>query len=105
MTNHPNRNRRGNPAANPTPEDIRDARKRAGLTQREAAALIYATQSAWEDWEQGRRRMHPALWELFRLKVTESWAEIRAGFLKERRRIWRLFPACDFRRAALNRWP
>ena len=72
MTNHPNRSRRGNPAANPTPEDISSARKRAGLTQREAAALIYATQSAWEDWEQGRRRMHPALWELFRLKVTRN---------------------------------
>lgn len=72
--NRNHRNRRGNPAANPTPEDIRSERKRAGLTQREAAALIYATQSAWEDWEQGRRRMHPALWELFRLKVKESSA-------------------------------
>lgn len=69
MTNHPNRSRRANPAANPTPEEIRAARIAAGLTQREAAALIYATQSAWEDWEQGRRRMHPGLFELFLIKV------------------------------------
>lgn len=69
MTNHPNRSRRANPAAKPTPEEIRAARIAAGLTQREAAALIYATQSAWEDWEQGRRRMHPGLFKLFLIKV------------------------------------
>lgn len=75
MTNHQNRSRRiKNPAANPTPEEIRAARSHAGLTQREAAALVHATVSAWEDWEQGRRRMHPGLWELFRLKVKESSA-------------------------------
>ena len=69
MTNHPNRSRRIGPAANPTPDEIRAARKLSGLTQREAAALIYATQSAWEDWEQGRRRMHRGLFELFRIKT------------------------------------
>lgn len=69
MTTRPNRNRRANPAAHPTPEEIRAARKQRGLTQREAAALIYATQSAWEDWEQGRRRMHRGLFELFRIKT------------------------------------
>lgn len=72
MTNHPNRSRRANPAANPTPDEIRAARSRAGLTQREAAALIYATQSAWEDWEQGRRRMHPGLFELFSIKTGQA---------------------------------
>ena len=69
MTNHPNRSRRIGPAANPTPDEIRAARKLSGLTQREAAELIYASQSAWEDWEQGRRRMPPGLFELFRIKT------------------------------------
>lgn len=41
----------------------------AGLTQREAAALVYASTSAWEEWEQGRRRIHPGIWELFQIKA------------------------------------
>ncbi|MBU2734275.1 helix-turn-helix transcriptional regulator [Acidithiobacillus caldus ATCC 51756] len=66
--NHPNRGRRENPARNPTPEEIRKVRLAAGLTQRQAAELIHSTTSAWESWEQGLRRMHPGLWELFLLK-------------------------------------
>lgn len=66
--NHPNRSRRGNPAANPRPEQIRAARERAGLTQTDAAALIHCTLSGWQRWEQGERSMHPAFWELWRLK-------------------------------------
>lgn len=74
MTNHPNRSRRANPAANPTPDEIRAARLAAGLTQREAAALVHATVSAWEEWEQGRRRMHPGLFELFLIKTGMNMA-------------------------------
>jgi DNA (cytosine-5)-methyltransferase 1 len=70
MANHPNRSRRGNSAArNPSPDEIRQARESAGLTQIEATRLIYCTLRAWQDWESGARRMHPALWELWRLKV------------------------------------
>ena len=68
MANHPNRGRK-DPAANPDPDDIRAARERAGLTQTQAAALIYCTLRGWQDWEAGARRMHPAFWELWRLKV------------------------------------
>ena len=69
MPNHPNRGR-GNPAArNPSPDEIRAARIKAGLTQREAALLIHGTLRAWEGWEQGERPMHAGLWELFRLKI------------------------------------
>lgn len=70
MPNHPNRSRRSrSPAANPTHEEIRAARERAGLTQAQAAALVHSTLRAWQRYEAGERRMHPAMWELFRLKT------------------------------------
>ena len=68
MPNHPNRSR-SNPARNPTPEQIRAARDAAGLSQADAASLIYSTERTWQGWEQGERRMHPGLWELFLRKI------------------------------------
>lgn len=68
MSNHPNRSRAGSAARNPTPEEVRAAREAAGLSQTAAATLIYRTLRGWQEWEAGNRRMHPALWELFRLK-------------------------------------
>ena len=66
MPSHPNRSKREPSAArNPTPTEIRSARERAGLTQRAAAELIYCTPGAWQQWELGQRRMHPAYWRLF----------------------------------------
>lgn len=75
---HPNRSRRDfAPGRNPRPDEIRAARERAGLTQTEAAALIQSTLRAWQGWEategeQGARRMHPGLWELFQIKVADK---------------------------------
>lgn len=71
MPNHPNRSRRGNSAVNPTPEQIRAAREKTGLSQSAAAALIYCGLRGWQEWEAGNRRMHPGLWELFNLKAIE----------------------------------
>ena len=72
MTNHPNRSA-GNPARNPSPCEIRAAREAAGLTQAQAAELVHASARSWQQWEQDAgvncRRMHPGLWELFRLKA------------------------------------
>ena len=72
MTNHPNRSA-GHPARNPSPAEIRAAREAAGLTQQQAAAMVYASPRNWQQWEQEKgsntRRMHPGLWELFRLKA------------------------------------
>lgn len=69
---HPNRSRRTTHAArNPTPAEIRAARELAGLTQTEAASLIYCSMRGWQEWEGGTRRMHPAFWELFKLKLQE----------------------------------
>ncbi|MBK8810772.1 MAG: helix-turn-helix transcriptional regulator [Acidobacteria bacterium] len=55
----------------PTKDEIVAARKYAGLTQDEAAALIHGTRRAWQEWEAGRRRMHPGLFELFQIKESE----------------------------------
>ncbi|MBP9032747.1 MAG: helix-turn-helix domain-containing protein [Pseudomonadales bacterium] len=72
MTNHPNRSA-GHPARNPSPAEIRAAREAAGLTQAQAAELVHASARNWQQWEQQEganvRRMHPGLWELFRLKA------------------------------------
>lgn len=56
-------------ATSPTPAQVRAARAEAGLTQTEAAALIHCTLRGWQEWEAGNRHMHPAMWELFRLKT------------------------------------
>ena len=69
MTSHPNRSRDGSPSRNPDPSDIKAARVAAGLTATEAAALLHTSYRAWKQWEDGDRRMHPAIWELFLLKV------------------------------------
>lgn len=68
MTNHPNRSKHRE-RATPSPVDIRDSRIAANLTQAQAARVIYATERAWQDWEAGRRPMHPAFWELWRIKI------------------------------------
>jgi DNA-binding transcriptional regulator YiaG len=39
------------------------------LTQAQAAELLYRSERNWQQWESGERRMDPALWELFRIKV------------------------------------
>jgi hypothetical protein len=67
MPNHPNRSKSAN--SNPTPEMVRAARVAAALTQTEAASLIHGTMRAWQEYEAGNRRMHPGLWELFRMKI------------------------------------
>lgn len=52
----------------PTPEEIKNARKEAGLTQAQAAALVHATQVQWSRFESGSSKMLRASWELFLIK-------------------------------------
>lgn len=58
---------------NPSPQQVRQAREAAGLTQDQAAALVYSTGRNWRMWEAegvaSARKMHPAIFELFRLKA------------------------------------
>lgn len=55
---------------NPKPAEILAARTKAGLTQTEAAALLFTTCRVWQQWEAGDRRMHPAFFQLFTLKTS-----------------------------------
>jgi len=76
MSNHPNRSRWTKTLArSPTPEEIRQLRENANLTQDEAAKLVHSTWKSWQKWEYGERPMHPTFWELFCRKVTESRAD------------------------------
>jgi DNA-binding transcriptional regulator YiaG len=53
-----------------TQQQLKAVRKRAGLTQTEAASLIYSKLRTWQDWEAQATRMHPAILELFMLKIS-----------------------------------
>jgi DNA-binding transcriptional regulator YiaG len=67
---HPNRSRRKDaPGRNPTPDEIREARERANLSQTAAAALCYSTLRSWQNWEAGATRMHPAIWLYWRSRL------------------------------------
>ena len=72
LPNHPNRSRAASAARNPTPDEIVGERFNARLTQTEAARLIHSTLRTWQDWEAGKARMHPGLWELFILRIHVS---------------------------------
>ena len=53
----------------PQPAEIKAAREAAGLSQTSAAELVHSGLRTWQQWEAGDRRMHPGLWELFRLTM------------------------------------
>ncbi len=80
MTNHPRRSKTPDPRSiPPTPEAIRQWREECGLTQTEAAHLIWCTLSAWQRWEAGTRKMHPAFWEAVRARRIEREIELDDG--------------------------
>lgn len=61
------------------PDQIKQARKAAGLTQAQAAALVHAgSYRTWQDWEAGRNPMPLMAWELFTLKTQRGQYE-RSG--------------------------
>jgi DNA-binding transcriptional regulator YiaG len=53
----------------PSPDAVRAARKSLGMTQTNAAAVVYKKLRTWQDWEKGVAPMDAALWELFRIKT------------------------------------
>jgi len=63
----------------PTSEEIKSERKASGLSQTAAANLIYSTLRTWQDWEAGKAKMHPGLWELFLSK--KPVARLHGGWL------------------------
>lgn len=56
----------------PTPQQVRRAREKAGLSRADAAALVYRSVRVWEKYETGERNMDPAVWELWQMKVNAS---------------------------------
>ena len=60
----------------PAPSDVKAAReniqaaKGIGITAAQdwCAEQVHTTRRVWQQWETGDRGMHPAFWELFRIK-------------------------------------
>lgn len=52
-----------------TPEAVKAARARAGMTQGQAGAVLGRSWRTWQNWELGDRNMRPELMDLFKLKV------------------------------------
>lgn len=51
-------------------EAIKDARHRAGLTQKEAGELVFVARRTWQDWECGTSAIPGAAWQLFQIKTS-----------------------------------
>lgn len=58
----------GGRAPSPTAEQVRAARLDAGHTTEQAARLVHMDARSWRYYETGGRTMHPAMWELYRIK-------------------------------------
>ena len=53
----------------PTSGQIKRARLKLGLSQRQAGELVHVADSAWTRWELGHRDINLAAWELFQVKT------------------------------------
>ena len=59
-----------NKAIVPTKKEVKAARVAAGLTQAQAAELIFKGWQVWALYESGKTKMDAAYWQLFNLKLT-----------------------------------
>jgi DNA (cytosine-5)-methyltransferase 1 len=50
-------------------EQVRDARKFAGLSTEKAGALVHISGRMWRKYEAGEAPIHLAFWELFLIKT------------------------------------
>lgn len=62
-----------------TPEQLKQLRKSAGLTQVEAAKLVHAGEKTWQNWESdpklpASRKMPESVLELFCLKTKKDYS-------------------------------
>lgn len=57
----------------PTPENIRKARKNLGLSELAAGELIYVSRESWRLYEKGTTKIKLGLWELFLFKTGQLW--------------------------------
>lgn len=63
----------------PEPTKIRQLRESLGLSQTQAAELVYSTLRSWQNWEGGQVGMHPAIWAWFRHRVESGEAPAFPG--------------------------
>ncbi len=67
----------------PTPDEIKQTRENAGLTQTMAGELVHVSCRAWQKWEapigKGNCKMPMAAWELFNAKVGNVQIEVYKG--------------------------
>jgi DNA-binding transcriptional regulator YiaG len=56
----------------PSAEEITALRASSGLTQAGIARLLHTSAGVFRQWESGNRRMHPAMWELLRIKLAHN---------------------------------
>lgn len=66
--NHPNRGPQG-PGSTPTPREVTAVRVAAGLSTAQSAALLFTSYRAFLQWERGDRKIHPAFFELLKIKI------------------------------------
>ncbi|PAK77159.1 helix-turn-helix domain-containing protein [Acetobacter fabarum] len=57
---------------NPEPHTIRSARATSGLTQSEAAQMVFVSLVTWARWEAGTCPMPRGLFDLFMIKTNQS---------------------------------
>jgi len=84
MANHPNRGPKGS-SANPAHTDVIGLRSQVqsalgcGITDAQdwCALALHTSRRAFQQWEAGDRRMHPALWELLSIKISMLNAHIQ----------------------------
>lgn len=90
----------------PSPEQVKVTREEAGLSQAQAAALVYVDHDTWRQYEKSRnqknaRGMRAAIWELFLIKVGDldlgAYAPKRPAFARAEPAVDA--PAAKFRRA------
>lgn len=53
----------------PTAKQVQEFRARANLTAVQSAALVYVSRRMWHKYESGEAPMHPAFFELFKIKT------------------------------------
>ena len=63
-------NVKAKPLQSPTAAEIKEVRKRTGLTQQQSAELVHRADGArWREWEGGKYGIDMAVWELFLVKT------------------------------------
>lgn len=53
----------------PSVKQVKDTRAFAGLSVPSSGALIYVSRRMWHKYESGEAKMHPAFFELYRVKT------------------------------------